>query len=88
MWMFCVSPFELVLSPADLRLPLFRLKFLVSQFMPLCWTRTTSDTIYTGIGVKTRSVDTWSYNSTTSAMEGKTLLIDGAIPNHINPAPG
>lgn len=28
------------------------------------------------------------YISTIPAMEGKTLLIDGAIRNHINPAPG
>lgn len=43
------------LPPADLRLPLFRSKFL--RQIRLCSTRKTSDTIHNGIGVKTKPDD-------------------------------
>lgn len=84
---FRISPFKLVLSPADLRLPLFRSKFLRQIRTRL---RKTSDTIYT-MELKSQKQKTTYVHytfSTIPAMEGKTLLIDGAIRNHINPTPG
>lgn len=47
------------LPPADLRLPLFRSKFL--RQIRLCSTRKTSDTIHNGIGVKTKPDDVCSF---------------------------